>query len=155
MRTTSVFLSNTSIRRSSNQVTFCSKFSFKYSIVKQDLKLLTNSHSNIAFSSLFAFSTRFYIFYPVARPLSSIVRSFIRLGYPTIISLQSDINEYAFPKMHYVIESFKLDNIIIRSIIDIFFNNLLIIIPSSLIIIRLYLSKSSSRGLAPISLSYI
>ena len=57
--------------------------------------------------------------------------------------------------MYHVIESLKLDNVIIRSIIDTFFNNLLVITPSSLITIRLYLSKSSSRGLAPISLSHI
>ena len=52
-------------------------------------------------------------------------------------------------------ESLKPGNIIIKSIIDIFFNNLLLKTPFSLIIIRLYLSKSSSRGFTPINLSYI
>ena len=44
---------------------------------------------------------------------------------------------------------------IIKSIIDTFSDNLLIETPSSLITIRLYLSKSFSKGLALISLSYI
>ena len=57
--------------------------------------------------------------------------------------------------MYYVIESFKLNNMIIRSIIDTFFDNLLVKISSSLITIKLYLSKNSSRGLTPINLSYI
>ena len=155
MRTTSKFLFNISIKRSSSQVTFYSKSFSKHLIVKLSFKLLTNFYPNIAFSSLFAFFIKSYIFYPVARSLSNIVKSFIRLGYPTIISLQSDINEYIFFKIYYVIESFKLDNIIIRSIIDTFSDNLLIKTPFSLITIRLYLSKSSSKGLTPISFSHI
>ena len=43
----------------------------------------------------------------------------------------------------------------IRSIINIFFNNLLIDIPSSLITIKSNLISSSSKNLAPIELSYI
>ena len=43
----------------------------------------------------------------------------------------------------------------VRSIINIFSNNLLIGTPSSLIIIRSNLVSSSSRGLASIELSYI
>ena len=155
MRTTSTFLSNISIRRSSSQVTFYSIFFFKYSIVRQGLELLTNSYSSIAFLSLFASFIRFYIFYPVARSLSSIVRSSIRSGYLTIINLQSDINEYIFSKIYHVMESLKLDNMIIRSIMDIFFDNLLVKTSSSLITIRLYLFKSSSRGFTPINFSYI
>ena len=155
MRTTFIFLFNISIRRSSSQVIFYSRYSFKYSVVRQGLKLLINSYFNIVFSSLFASSIRFYIFYPVVRSLSCIVKSSTRSSYSTIISSQSNINEYTFSKIYHVIESFKLDNIIIRSIIDIFSDNLLVKTPSSLITIRLYLSKSFSRGLAPISLSYI
>ena len=108
-------------------------------------KLLINSYFNIAFSSLFASSIKSYIFYPVARPLFSIAKSSIRSGHPTIISLESDIDEYTFSKIYHVIESLKLDNMIIRSIINTFSDNLLIKTPSSLITIRLYLSKSSSR----------
>ena len=47
------------------------------------------------------------------------------------------------------------DDVIIRSIINIFFNNLLIDTLSSLIIIRLNLINSSSKGLVSIELSYI
>ena len=43
----------------------------------------------------------------------------------------------------------------VRSIIDIFFNNLFIGTFSSLITIRLNLISSSSKDLAPIELSYI
>ena len=43
----------------------------------------------------------------------------------------------------------------VRSIINIFFNNLFIDIPFSLIIIRLNLINNFSRGLVPIELSYI
>ena len=43
----------------------------------------------------------------------------------------------------------------VRLIINIFSNNLLIGIPSSLIIIRSNLVSSSSRSLVPIELSYI
>ena len=43
----------------------------------------------------------------------------------------------------------------VKSIINIFSNNLLIDTPSSLIIIRLNLINSSSKGLVPIELSYI
>ena len=43
----------------------------------------------------------------------------------------------------------------IRSIINIFSNNLLIDIPSSLIIIRSNLVSNSSKDLVPIKLSYI
>ena len=57
--------------------------------------------------------------------------------------------------MYHVMESLKLGNMIIRSIMDIFFNNFLFETPSSLIIIRLYLSKSFSRGFTSISLSHI
>ena len=155
MRTTSIFLFNISIRRSFSQMIFCSRSSFKYSVVRQGLKLLTDSYSSVAFSSLFASSTKSYIFYPVARPLSSIAKSSTKSGHPTTISLQFNINEYTFPKIHHVIESLKLDNMIVRSIIDTFSNNLLVITPSSLITIRLYLSKSFSKGLTPINLSYI
>ena len=155
MRTTSIFLFNISMRRSSSQVTFYSRSFFKYFIIRQGFKLLTNSYFSIVFSSLFAFFIRFYIFYPVARPLFSIVRFFIKLGYPTIISLWSDIDECVFSGMYYVMESFKLGDVIVRSMMDIFSNNLLVATPSSLITIRLYLFKSFSRGLAFISLSYI
>ena len=48
-----------------------------------------------------------------------------------------------------------LGDVIIRSMINIFFNNLLIGIFSSLITIRLNLINSSSRDLVPIELSYI
>ena len=48
-----------------------------------------------------------------------------------------------------------LGDVIVRSMMDIFSNNLLIDTLSSLIIIRLNLVSSSSRGLAPIELSYI
>ena len=48
-----------------------------------------------------------------------------------------------------------LGDVIIRSIINIFSNNLFIGIPSSLIIIRLNLVSSFSRGLESIELSYI
>ena len=57
--------------------------------------------------------------------------------------------------MHYIIVSFILGDVIVRSIINIFSNNLLIGIPSSLIIIRLNLVNSFSRNLVPIKLSYI
>ena len=57
--------------------------------------------------------------------------------------------------MYYIIVSFILSDVIVRSIINIFFNNLLIGILSSLIIIRLNLISSFSRGLVPIKLSYI
>ena len=43
----------------------------------------------------------------------------------------------------------------VKSIINILFNNLLIDIPSSLIIIRLNLINNFSRGLVPIEFSYI
>ena len=155
MRITSIFLFNTSIKRSFSQVIFCSSSFFKYFIVRQGFKLLTDSYFSIAFSSLFAFFIRFCIFYPVARPLFNIVRSSAKLGHSTIISLQSNINEYIFSKIYYVIKSFKLGDMIIKSIMNIFFNNYLIETPSSLIAIRLYLSKNSSRSLTLISLSYI
>ena len=48
-----------------------------------------------------------------------------------------------------------LGDVIIKSIINTFFNNLLIGTPFSLIIIRLNLISSFSKGLAPIKLSYI
>ena len=51
--------------------------------------------------------------------------------------------------------SFILGDVIVRSIINIFSNNLLIGIPFSLIIIRLNLVSNFSRGLASIELSYI
>ena len=57
--------------------------------------------------------------------------------------------------MYYVMESLKFDNVIIRSMMDIFSDNLLIATPSSLIIIRLYLSKSFSRGFTLINLSHM
>ena len=57
--------------------------------------------------------------------------------------------------MHHVIESLKFGDVIIRSIMDIFSNNLLVETPSSLITIRLYLFKSFSRDFASINLSYI
>ena len=155
MRTTSIFLFNISIKRFSSQVISCLRSFFEYSVVRQGFKLLTDFYSNIAFSSLFAFFIRFCIFYPVARSLFSIAKSSTRLGYPTIISLQSDIDEYAFSGMYYVMESLKLDNMITRSMMDTFSDNLLITTPSSLITIRLYLSKSSSKSLTPINLSYI
>ena len=50
---------------------------------------------------------------------------------------------------------FILGDVIIRSIMDIFFNNLLIDIPFSLIITRLNLVNSFSRDLVPIELSYM
>ena len=43
----------------------------------------------------------------------------------------------------------------VRSIMDIFFNNLFIGTPFSLITIKLNLISSISRGLVPIELSYI
>ena len=43
----------------------------------------------------------------------------------------------------------------VKSIINIFFNNLLIGTPSSLIITKSNLVSNSSKGLAPIELSYI
>ena len=136
-------------------MTFCSRSSFKYSVVRQGFELLTDFYFNIVFQSLFASFIRFYIFYPVVRSLSSIVRSSTRSGHPTTISLQSDINEYIFSKMYHVIESLKLGNVIIISMMNIFSDNLLVETPSSLITIRLYLLKNSSKGLTPISLSYI
>ena len=48
-----------------------------------------------------------------------------------------------------------LNDVIVRSIVNIFFNNLLIGIPSSLIIIKLNLISSFSRNLVSIELSYI
>ena len=48
-----------------------------------------------------------------------------------------------------------LGDVIVRSIINIFSNNLLIGIPSSLIIIRLNLINSFSKNLVPIELSRI
>ena len=48
-----------------------------------------------------------------------------------------------------------LDDVMIRSIMDIFSNNLLIGIPFSLIIIRSNLVNSSSRSLVSIEFSYI
>ena len=48
-----------------------------------------------------------------------------------------------------------LNDVIIRSIINIFSNNLLIDISSSLITTRLNLINSFSRSLAPIELSYM
>ena len=48
-----------------------------------------------------------------------------------------------------------LDAIIARSIIEIFFNNLLINIPFSLIIIRLNLVNNASSGLAFIKFSQV
>ena len=48
-----------------------------------------------------------------------------------------------------------LSDVMVRSIMNIFSNNLLIGTPFSLIIIRLNLVSSSSRSLVPIELSYI
>ena len=48
-----------------------------------------------------------------------------------------------------------LGDVMVRSIIDIFFNNLLIDTPSSLIITKSNLVSSFSRDLAPIELSHI
>ena len=48
-----------------------------------------------------------------------------------------------------------LDDVIVRSIMDTFSDNLLIGISSSLTTTRLNLVSSSSRDLAPIELSYI
>ena len=81
---------------------------------------MIDSYFNVVFSSLFAFFIRFYIFYPVARFLFSIARSSARSGYLTIINLWFNIDEYVFPRMYYAIKSFKFDNMIVKSIIDIF-----------------------------------
>ena len=48
-----------------------------------------------------------------------------------------------------------LDDVMVRSMIDTFSNNLLIGTPSSLITTRSNLVSSSSRGLAPIELSHV
>ena len=48
-----------------------------------------------------------------------------------------------------------LDDVMVRSMMDIFFDDLLIGILFSLIIIRLNLISSFSRSLAPIELSYM
>ena len=92
---------------------------------------MTDFYFNIVFSSLFASFIRFCLFYLVARSLFSIVRSSARSGYLTIIDLWSDIDEYVFPKIYYVIKSLKLDNVITRSIKNTFSDNLLVETPSS------------------------
>ena len=51
--------------------------------------------------------------------------------------------------------SSMLGDVMVRSMMDIFFNNLLIGIPSSLITTRLNLVSSFSRSLVPIELSYM
>ena len=48
-----------------------------------------------------------------------------------------------------------LGDVMVRSMINIFFNNLLIGTPSSLIIIRSNLINSFSKSLVPIELSYV
>ena len=57
--------------------------------------------------------------------------------------------------MYYIIVSPILGDVIVRSIINIFSNDLLIGTPFSLIIIRLNLISSFSRSLVPIEFSYI
>ena len=57
--------------------------------------------------------------------------------------------------MYHIIISFMLGDVIVRSIINTFFNDFFIGIPSSLITIRLNLVSSSSKGLAPIEFSHI
>ena len=57
--------------------------------------------------------------------------------------------------MHYIIVSPILGDVMVRSIIEIFFNNLFISIPSSLIIIKLNLVNNVSSDLALIEFSQI
>ena len=57
--------------------------------------------------------------------------------------------------MYYIIVFFILGDVMVKSIINIFSNNLFIGIPSSLITIRLNLVSSFSKGLVSIELSYI
>ena len=57
--------------------------------------------------------------------------------------------------MYYVIISPILGDVIVKSIMDIFFNNLLIGTPSSLITIKLNLVNSFSKDLVSIELSHI
>ena len=57
--------------------------------------------------------------------------------------------------MYYIMVSLMLGDVMVRSMMDIFFNNLLIDILFSLIIIRLNLISSFSKDLVLIELSYI
>ena len=57
--------------------------------------------------------------------------------------------------MYYIIVSSILGDVMVRSMIDIFFNDLLIGTPFSLIITRSNLVSSFSKSLVPIELSYI
>ena len=57
--------------------------------------------------------------------------------------------------MYYIIVSLILDDVMIRSMMNIFFNNLFIGTSSSLIITRLNLVSSSSKGLVSIEFSCI